>query len=159
MNDDITVLRVPTGLAVPAAMQEAQNRLLARFGDVPKATNLQDVINNPRSAQIFAISGPAPQSDEDWQTIPETAYSGTVTLVMIQSTVHNIGLVYEIVVESGHEGQGIGRKLMEKVIEIGHQNGITRFDLTSSPKKVAAQVLYEKTGFKKRDTNVWRLED
>ena len=156
--NDITVLRVPTGIKVPANMQEAQDRLLGRFGDVPKAKNMQSVVDNPKAAQIFAIVGTAPDSDEDWQTLPEAAYAGTVTLIMMQTTVHDIGNVYEIVVESGHEGQGIGRKLMEKLLEIGHQNGITRFDLTSSPSKVAAQVLYEKTGFKKRDTNVWRYE-
>ena len=159
MNETIIVLRVPTGLPVPASMQEAQDRLLSRFGDVPKAKNVQAVIDNPRSALIFAIVGTAPASAEDWDTIPAEAYAGTVTLLMLQTTVHNVGHIDEIVVESGHEGQGIGRQLMQKAIEIGHENDINRFDLTSRPDKLAAQALYEKTGFKKRETNNWRYED
>ncbi|MDB5167211.1 MAG: hypothetical protein JWN26_356 [Candidatus Saccharibacteria bacterium] len=158
INESITVLRVPIGIQVPASMQEAQDRLLSRFGDVPKAKNLQVVIDNPRSALIFAITGKAPESDEDWQQIPAEAYAGTVTLLMLQTTVHDVAHIDEIVVESGHEGQGIGKKLMLKAVEIGHENGITRFDLTSRPDKLAAQALYEKTGFKKRETNNWRFE-
>jgi ribosomal protein S18 acetylase RimI-like enzyme len=158
MNDEITVLRVPTGIPIPAAMQEAQDRLLGRFGDVPKAKNLQAVVDNPRTALIFAIVGDVPESDDDWQKVPAESYAGTVTLMMLQTTVHNVGHVDEIVVEPGHEGQGVGKRLMLKAIEIGHENEITRFDLTSKPDKLAAQALYEKVGFKKRETNNWRFE-
>lgn len=158
MNNDITIARVPTELNVPDAMQQAQDRLLGRFGDVPKAINLQAVVDNPKSALIFALVGNNPQSDDDWAAVPAEAYAGTITLLMLQTTVHNVGHIDEIVVESGHEGQGIGRQLMQGAIAIGRDNGITRFDLTSRPDKLAAQALYEKTGFKKRETNNWRLE-
>jgi ribosomal protein S18 acetylase RimI-like enzyme len=158
MNDNVTIVRVPTGLRVPESMQLAQDRLLGRFGDVPKAINLQDVVDNPNSALIFALVGSNPQSGDDWAAVPAEAYAGTVTLLILQTTVHNVGHIYEIVVESGHEGQGIGRQLMQGAIEIGRDNGISRFDLTSRPDKLAAQALYEKTGFKKRETNNWRLE-
>lgn len=158
MNENITILRVPTGLPLPLAMQQAQDRLLGRFGDIPKAKNLQAVIDNPKTALIVAIIGDIPKVDDDWQDIPADAYLGTVTLLMLQTTVHDVAHVDEIVVESGHEGQGIGKRLMQKAIEIGHENGITRFDLTSRPDKLAAQALYEKVGFKKRETNNWRFE-
>jgi ribosomal protein S18 acetylase RimI-like enzyme len=105
-----------------------------------------------------AIVGDVPESNEDWQTISAESYVGTVTLMMLQTTVHNVAHIDEIVVESGHEGKGIGKKLMLKAIQIGHENGITRFDLTSRADKVAAQALYEKVGFTKRETNVWRFE-
>lgn len=158
MDNDITILRVPTGLTVPPAMQQAQDRLLGRFGDIPKAKNLQAVVDNSKTALIFAISGKAPQASDDWQNLAADSYVGTVTLLMLQTTVHDVAHVDEIVVESGHEGQGIGKRLMQKAIDIGHENGITRFDLTSRPDKLAAQALYEKVGFKKRETNNWRLE-
>ncbi len=160
MNEEITVVRVPTGLPVPVAMQEAQDRLLARFGDTPPhaAQNLQVVVNNPKTALLFAVAGSAPQSLEDWQEISTDQYVGTLTLIMVQTTIRNMAHIEHVVVESGHEGKGIGRKLVEKAIEIGHQNDVTRFDLTSSPDKEAAQVLYKKTGFKLRETNNWRFD-
>ena len=159
MNEDITIVKVPTGLAVPSAMQDAQGRLLSRFGDMPSAKNVQSVVNNPKSALIFAIVGDAPVSDHDWQNLSADAYVGTITLMMLQTTAHNVAHIDEIVVEPGHEGQGIGKRLMQKAITVGHENDTSRFDLTSRPEKAAANALYEKMGFKKRETNVWRLED
>jgi ribosomal protein S18 acetylase RimI-like enzyme len=159
MNETITILRVPTGLSVPPAMQQAQDRLLSRFGDLPKAKNVQAVVNNPKTALIFAVAGTPPASTDDWLELPPEAYVGTITLMMLQTTAHNVAHIDEIVVEPGHEGQGIGKRLMQKAIEIGHENDTTRFDLTSRPDKLAANALYEKMGFKRRETNVWRLED
>ncbi len=159
MSETITIARVPTGIKVPAAMQEAQDRLLGRFDDPTMvAKNLQAVVDNPHAALIFALVDNDPQSNEDWDTIPAKSYAGTTTLIMLQTTVRNVGRFDEVVVESGHEGQGIGRRLMEAAIAIGHDNNTTRFDLTSSPDKLAAQALYEKVGFKKRITNNWRFD-
>jgi ribosomal protein S18 acetylase RimI-like enzyme len=158
MDETIAIVRVPTGMAIPDALQQAQDRLLSRFGDMPSAKNVQAVVDNPKTALIFALQGYNPVSEDDWQAIPEKAYVGTITLLMLQTTAHNVAHVDEIVVESGHEGQGIGKRLMQKAIEVGHENDISRFDLTSRPEKAAANALYEKIGFKKRETNVWRLE-
>lgn len=159
MNDDITVLRVPKGLTVPVAMQEAQNRLLARFSEVPTADNLQEAVNNKNTVLLLAISGEVPTTPEDWQNIPTESYAGTLTLLTLQTPWHNIAHIEEVIVDSAHEGKGVGKKLMEKAIEVGHENGVKTFDLTSSSNKVAAQALYEKVGFKKRETNNWRFEN
>ena len=35
------------------------------------------------------------------------------------------GWVEDVVVDVEHRGQGIGRKLMEKLVELGKQNGLT----------------------------------
>jgi len=155
-NAEISIMRVPTGMKVPGAMREAIDRLFSRFGDLPKAVNIQEVVDNPNSALIFAIKGDLPS--DNWDLLPVESYCGTTTLLMLTSTTHKIASFYEVVVEAGNEGKGIGKRLMNKAIEIGKQNGVTRFDLTSSPNKVAAQALYEKVGFKKRETNNWRLE-
>jgi len=156
VNSDISILRVPTGIKVPEAMRQALDRLLSRFGDLPKSVNVQEVVDNPNSALIFAIKGDVPT--DNWDLLPKESYCGTTTLLMLTSTTHKIASFYEVVVEEGNEGKGIGKRLMNTAIEIGKQNGVTRFDLTSSPNKVAAQALYEKVGFKKRETNNWRLE-
>lgn len=159
MDTTISIVRVPTGMVIPKSLQNAQDRLLSRFGDMPSAAFVQDVVNNPRTALIFALDGFNPTSEEDWQLIPENAYVGTITLMMLQTTAHQVAHIDEIVVDEGQEGKGIGKRLMQAAIDVGHKNGITRFDLTSRPDKVAANALYEKIGFKKRETNVWRYED
>lgn len=158
MNDDITIVRVPTGLSVPVHMQEAQNRLLGRFNEHPQADNLQAAINNKNTVLILAIAGRAPENPEDWQHIPMEAYAGTATLLILQTSWHAVAHIEEVIVDADYEGKGIGKKLMQKAIEVGHDNGVQVFDLTSGPSKVAAQALYEKIGFKKRETNNWRYE-
>jgi ribosomal protein S18 acetylase RimI-like enzyme len=158
MNDDITVVRVPTGLTVPAHMQDAQDRLLSRFSDLPTAGNIQAALDNKNTVLIMAIDGNAPESKEDWQDVPSQSYAGTATLLILQTPWHTIGHIEEVIVDAAHEGKGIGKKLMQKVIEVGHENNVQTFDLTSGPSKVAAQALYEKMGFKKRETNNWRYE-
>jgi ribosomal protein S18 acetylase RimI-like enzyme len=163
MNDTpetVTVLKVPTGLQIPPAMQEAQEHLLGRLSSDGStlANNMQASINSQATALIFAVTGAIPQSIEDWQAIPTKNYAGTLTLQIMQPTTRTTAHIDDVVVDTGHEGQGIGKKLMAKAIEIGRKNGVTRFDLTSQPDKIAAQVLYEKVGFKKRETNNWRLE-
>lgn len=158
MNDDITILRVPTGLVVSPAMQQAQNRLLARFSEVPTADNLQEAVNNKNTILLLAIAGTAPISSDDWQNIPTESYAGTLTLLLLQTPWRTIAHIEEVIVDAGHEGKGVGKKLMLKAIEVGHEHGVKIFDLTSGPSKVAAQALYEKVGFKKRETNNWRFE-
>ncbi len=159
MNEEINVVQVPTGLYAPAALKQAQDRLLSRFSDGPRADNLQAAIDDKNSILIVAIAGPKPLSDDDWQAVPSEAYAGTLTLVLLQTPWHILAHVEEVIVDSAHEGKGVGKKLMMKAIEVGRENGVKQFDLTSSPNKVAAQALYEKVGFKKRDTNNWRLEN
>ena len=159
MNDNITIVRVPTGLSVPVAMQEAQNRLLSRFSEVPTADNLQTAVDSKNTILLLAIAGTVPQTPEDWKNVATESYAGTLTLLLLQTPWRTIAHIEEVIVDSGHEGKGVGKKLMLKAIEVGHENGVKVFDLTSGPSKVAAQALYEKVGFKKRETNNWRYED
>lgn len=158
--DTIHIVQVPTGLIVPEALHQAQDRLLGRFSSGPTADNLQVAVNNANTALIVALSTEkAPESAEDWQNIPEHAYVGTLTLVLLQTPWHTTAHIEEVVVDNGQEGKGIGARLMQKALEVGRANNVAMFDLTSSPSKVAAQALYEKMGFKKRETNNWRFED
>lgn len=159
MNQDINVVRVPVGLTVPPAMYEAQNRFLSRFNESPRADNLQTAINSQNTALILAISGAIPKTLDDWQNIPTESYAGTLTLLILQTPWHNTAHIEEVIVDADYEGKGVGKQLLLKAIQLGRENDVKQFDLTSSSGKVAAQALYEKTGFKKRETNNWRYED
>lgn len=161
MNEtsQIHVVQVPTGLQVPEAMREAQNRLLARFSSAPAADNLQTAVNSDSTILILAVDGSAPVTAEDWQQVPAEAYAGTLSLLLLQTPWRTIAHIEEVIVDADHEGKGVGKQLMQKALELGREKGVAMFDLTSSPSKVAAQALYEKVGFKKRETNNWRFED
>jgi ribosomal protein S18 acetylase RimI-like enzyme len=63
----------------------------------------------------------------------------------------------DVVVDEALRGQGIGEQLMEGAIELAKQKGFTEINLTSNPKREAANHLYRKIGFQKHETNCFRL--
>ena len=64
--------------------------------------------------------------------------------------------IEDVVVDDSKQGKGIGRALIEKAIEHANQLNIIKIDLTTAPFRVAANALYQKIGFIKRETNVYR---
>ena len=57
-----------------------------------------------------------------------------------------------------YRGQGIGRTLLQRIIDFA-KNKLAPIDLhlTSMPSRVEANALYESLGFEKRDTNVYKM--
>lgn len=163
IHESVSIVRVPTATVVPDVMRAAQEHLLSRFdySDPPEASHLQEVVNNEKSAVIFTlrdILGISLETKNGWQEIPIEHYVGTLTLAALDTSTRLIGYIEHVVVDERYEGQGIGERLVRKAIEIGKVNGVSRFDLTSEASKVAAQRLYEKTGFHSRDTVNWRYD-
>ncbi|MDR2084205.1 MAG: GNAT family N-acetyltransferase [Bacteroidales bacterium] len=66
--------------------------------------------------------------------------------------------IEDVVVDKEYQGKGIGKILVQRAIDYAKELGINKIDLTSSLFRVAANILYPKLGFKKRETNVYRLE-
>lgn len=64
----------------------------------------------------------------------------------------------DIIVDEHFRGRKIATFLFEKVISTARENNAEYIMLTSSSKRVAGNKLYEKLGFKKRETNVFRLD-
>ncbi len=69
-----------------------------------------------------------------------------------------IGYIEEVVVSEAYRGQGIGRKLLELIIEEAKKANVRQLYLTSREGRTAANSLYQKLGFEKRETNNYRLK-
>lgn len=63
----------------------------------------------------------------------------------------------DLIVDEEYRGNGIGEQLVEKVLATAKELGATYIDFTSNPKRLKANNLYKKLGFKIRETNVYRL--
>lgn len=63
--------------------------------------------------------------------------------------------IESVVVSSKMRGRGLGRKLMEHLIEEAARMKVDRIHLTSNPKRVAANALYQEMGFDKKETNCY----
>lgn len=68
-----------------------------------------------------------------------------------------IGFVEAVVVTAACRGQHLGRKLMERLISDAKDFGVQTIHLTSNPKRVAANGLYQALGFEKKETNCYTL--
>ena len=63
----------------------------------------------------------------------------------------------DFIIDDNYQGQGIGSKLMKTVIEKAKKEGVAYMEFTSNPTRVGANKFYQKMGFEKRETNVYRL--
>lgn len=84
---------------------------------------------------------------------------GCASLCVFDSPTGRKASVEDVVVSSSTRGQGIGRGLMEFLIEFARRElGNVDLHLTSKPTRVAANALYRSLGFEKRDTNFYRMK-
>ena len=63
----------------------------------------------------------------------------------------------DVVVDEQARGQGLGDAIVQYAIDYARKLGTKKLDLTSVPERVAANKLYRKWGFIRRETNVYRL--
>lgn len=64
--------------------------------------------------------------------------------------------IEDVVVDRRIRGKGLGAALTRRALELAISRGARTVELTSRPKRVAANGLYRKLGFEPRDTNVYR---
>ena len=65
-------------------------------------------------------------------------------------------LVDYVCVDSAYRNLGIGYMIMDKVLEIASNDKALYIELTSRKERVAAHHLYEKCGYEKRDSVIFR---
>jgi len=65
--------------------------------------------------------------------------------------------IEDVVVDETERGKGIGKLLTLFAINFAKKLGAKSLELTSNPSRIAANQLYQKLGFVKRETNVYRL--
>lgn len=66
--------------------------------------------------------------------------------------------IEDVVIHPKHQGKGLGKKIVKHVVSEAKKKGVKHVDLTSNPKRVAANHFYRKLKFEPRETNVYRLK-
>lgn len=81
---------------------------------------------------------------------------GSLTLALFRIPTGLRAWIEDVVVDEAERGHGIGEALNRAALDYAKQNGAVTVDLTSRPSREAANRLYQKMGFVRRDTNVYR---
>ena len=109
---------------------------------IPEKDDLKEIVNAEHTKLFIA---------EDEQIL------GTLTLVLNKIPTGNKAWIEDVVLDEKARGRGVGKALTQFAIDYACQKGYKKIDLTSTPERVVANKLYQKLGFNKRETNVYRL--
>jgi ribosomal protein S18 acetylase RimI-like enzyme len=66
--------------------------------------------------------------------------------------------IEDVVVDESQRGKGIGQELTMFAVKFAGSLNAESVELTSRPSRIAANKLYQKLGFIKRETNVYRFD-
>jgi len=82
---------------------------------------------------------------------------GTLTLVMVPIPSGLRARIEDVVVDGAARGMGVGSALTAAAIDVARSANARTLDLTSRPERDSAGRLYERLGFRERDSRVYRL--
>jgi len=82
---------------------------------------------------------------------------GTLTLAIFPIPTGLRAWIEDVVVNEAATRQGVGTALTLEALRIARAQGARTVDLTSRPSREAAGRLYERLGFERRDSRVYRI--
>lgn len=140
------MITVSTVTNVDEELVDAFARLipqLSRSNPAPDAEAIARIADSEASTLLIA-------RDEAGRIV------GSMTLAMFRIPTGLRAWIEDVVVDEAARGQGVGRVLNERALEIARDVGARTVDLTSRPSREAANRLYQRLGFVERETNVYR---
>ena len=84
------------------------------------------------------------------------AIAGMLVLVLFRLPTGMRAWIEDVVVDATARGRGVGEALNREALRLAVEAGARSVDLTSRPSRADAIRLYERLGFERRDTGVYR---
>ena len=81
-------------------------------------------------------------------SVDSNTVTGVASLHIIKKLTRTLGLIEDVAVNENYRGKGIGKKLVEKLVEIASKKSCDKTVLNSSEKN---SEFYEKIGFEKNE--------
>ena len=141
----MSVVVEPVDVATPELVTSL-NVLLPQLSSNAQPLSLADLetlVHSPSTTLFVA------RNDDD--------VVGTLTLVVFPIPSGDRAWIEDVVVDEGARGLGVGEALTRAALDVARSNGVRTVDLTSRPSREAANALYLKLGFERRETNVYRF--
>ena len=130
-----------------AEYHEAMQRFLDQLTTNPiklTETMFRQLIESANSHLFFLMKG--------------EEIAGMLTVGIYFSPTGGKAWIEDVVVDQAFRGQGLSKLLVAHAIEFTRSQGISSLMLTSNPKRVAANKLYQTMGFGRKETNVYRMK-
>jgi GNAT superfamily N-acetyltransferase len=140
------MVRVEAVAEATPEVHAALARLLPQLNPklpVPTMKRLQAIIADPAVTLFVAKEG-----DE---------IVGTTTLVVYTTPFWIKARLDEVVVDESARGKGVGEALVKASLDLAREKGVEVVELQSGVQRAEAHRLYERMGFKRRETNVYRI--
>jgi GNAT superfamily N-acetyltransferase len=142
------VVRIEAVDAITLEIQEALARLLPQLNPTlpaPDTERLQRLIADPAVTLLVARDG--------------DRIVGTTTVIVYTTPFWIKARLDEVVVDAGARGKGVGVALVKAALDVGRKGGAQVAELQSGrgEARKAAHRLYERLGFRIRDTDVMRI--
>ena len=118
---------------------------LSKSNPPPSVTDLAAIVADRDSVLLIARD----ELDHD-------RIVGSLTLAMFRIPTGLRAWIEDVVVDDAVRGRGIGDKLNREALDRARAAGATTVELTSRPSREAANRLYLRLGFERRETNVYR---
>jgi ribosomal protein S18 acetylase RimI-like enzyme len=141
-------MRIEIVTQADAELYEAFKRLVPQLTDnnpPPSLDDLADLVRDASSTLMVA-------RDADGKIV------GALTLSVYRVPTGIRSIIEDVIVDNAARGQGIGEALMQRAIELAREKGAKNISLTSNPLREAANRLYLRVGFKKRETNAYQIK-
>lgn len=141
------MLRIEAATELSDELVEAFRRLVPQLSSaaaVPEADELAAIIGSSATTILLATDG--------------ERIVGTLTLALFRIPTGARAWIEDVVVDEAARGRGAGEALAREAIRLAAAAGARTVDLTSRPEREVANRMYEKIGFRRRETNVYRYE-
>lgn len=118
---------------------------------VPQLTNN----NPPPSLDLLAALVQSEASTLLIARADDGSILGAATLTVYLVPTGTRAIIEDVIVDGAARGQGIGEALVRRCLEIAREKGAPAVTLTSNPRREAANRLYQRMGFLRRETNAY----
>jgi ribosomal protein S18 acetylase RimI-like enzyme len=127
--------------AVDDELVAAFARLMPLLNETSRPPTADELAEILKSGQLFVARDPA--------------IIGVLTLHVYRIPTGLSARIDDVIVATEARGRGVGEALTRAAIEHARAAGARAVNLTSHPRREAANRLYQRLGFERRDTNVY----
>jgi ribosomal protein S18 acetylase RimI-like enzyme len=131
---------------VTPELVEALGRLIPQLNPalpVPTAQHLAVLLADPAATLLVARDG--------------DKVVGTAMVIVYPTTIRFESRIEDVVVDESARGRGVGEALVNACIEVARSRGAAIVDLQTARTREAANRLYQRMGFERRDSNPYRI--